>query len=275
MQLRSEPGPSRTGEGAQGPTAPESGAASADDDPAGDAPTAPRPAPDAAAVAGLLESLAHDLRSPLGVVTEALGSLRSDFADQMTDDHRLLGALADRGLRRLRHLADQVALAASLESGAFELRRSSVDLADVVRAAAASAVAIEPRREVALATELSEEPSPLVADADRLSSAVGEVVINAVRHARHHVHLHLAVVPDGARITVEDDGQGVPVERRATLFQRFAPRPSRAGLGLGLSTAHDVIAAHGGRITLEASTLPPGRPGTTGARFVIWLPSLW
>jgi signal transduction histidine kinase len=112
----------------------------------------------------------------------------------------------------------------------------------------------------------------MLVDTERLSRAVGELLINAIRHARRTVRLGVEIDAGEARVFVEDDGQGIPADRHATLFQRFAPRPSRAGLGLGLSIAHDVAAAHGGRLTLEASTLPPGRPGTTGARFVLRLP---
>jgi signal transduction histidine kinase len=228
---------------------------------------------DPAGLADFLASLAHDLRSPLGVVAEAVAELRSDFAAALTDDHRVLLSLAERGLGRLGRLADTVSLAAALDSGSFELKRRPVDLVALIRDAVATAGAIEPRREVTLVCELPAEHCPAVADADRLARAVVEVVINAVRHARGRVRVRLELASGEARAAIEDDGQGVAASRRATLFVRFAPRASRSGLGLGLSIAHDVIVAHGGRIALEASTLPPGRPGAIGARFVISLPT--
>jgi signal transduction histidine kinase len=236
------------------------------------APSEPSPPPDPVALADFLGRLAHDLRSPLGVITEALASIRADLAAELTDEHRLLGALADRGLMRLGHLADTVSLASALGSGKFVLRRAPLDLVELLRGATAVAFAIEVRREVTLSSDLPDGPLPVQADADRLSRAVSEIVINAVRHAYRRARLRLALAGGEAQVVVEDDGQGVPDEQRATLFRRFAPRPSRGGLGLGLSIAHDVIVAHGGRLTLEASSLPPGRPGTTGAAFVISLP---
>jgi signal transduction histidine kinase len=206
------------------------------------------------------------------VVSQALAELRADFASELTDEHRLLGALADRSLLRLGRIADTMSLVAALDAGNVELRRRPLDLVEVLRAAVAAAVAIEPRREVAFSCELPEAPCPLSADGERLSRAVAEIVINAIRHARGRARLRLEVSSGEAHITVEDDGQGVADDRRVTLFRRFVARRARSGLGLGLSIAHDLIAAHGGRITLEASTLPPGRPGTVGARFSIDLP---
>jgi len=227
--------------------------------------------PTQAAIASFFASLAHDLRSPLGVVSEALSELRADFAGQLTDEHRLLVTLAERGLLRLGRIADTVSLTSALETGTLELRRHRLDLIELLRAAAGTAATLEPRREVQLGCELPEGSCHIVADGDKLKRAIVEILINAVRFARRRALLTLELHPDEACITIEDDGQGVPVDRRAALFQRFTPRASRTGLGVGLSNAHEVIAAHGGRLALEQSTLPPGRPGTLGARFVLSL----
>jgi two-component system sensor histidine kinase BaeS len=223
-------------------------------------------------VADLLSRLAHDLRSPLGVVIQALAELRSDFDAQLTADHRLLLALADRGLGRLARIADTITLAAAFESGSMELRRRPIDLVSVVRQAVAATTALEPRREVELSCELPEEPAPCEVDVERVTRAVSEVVHNAVRHARGRVRVRLELLSGEARVVIEDDGGGIRDDQRATLFQRYARRETRSGLGMGLSIAAEVIAGHDGTITLEASTLPPGRPGTVGARFVLSLP---
>jgi len=224
------------------------------------------------AVAELLAGLAHDLRSPLGVVSQALVELRTDLSEGLTAEHRLLVDLADRGLLRLGHLAGTLSLVAALEAGGFEIRRGPVDLVELLRSAVATSVAVERRREVDLACELPPGPCLALVDRARLSHAVSEVVINAIRHARRRALVTFELTPAEARVAVEDDGAGVSAERRATLFRRLLVRGSLSGLGLGLSIAHDVIVAHGGCLTLEPSTLPPGRPGTIGARFLISLP---
>lgn len=232
----------------------------------------PLSGPSALALSEFFGSLAHDLRSPLGVVSEALAELRSEFAESLTDEHRLLVNLADRGVRRLGRIADTVSVLAALESGTFEVRPRPLDLFELLREAVATASAIEPRREVTVVSEVPEGPCAALADAERLSRAVVEIVINAVRHARRKARVAVELSPGVARLIIEDDGQGVAPAFRDNLFRRFMPRPSRSGLGMGLSIAHDVVLAHGGELTLEPSELPAGRPGTTGARFVITLP---
>src|SRR5579862_8030751 len=102
---------------------------------------------DEAALPAFLASLAHDLRSNLGVVTEVVTELGSDLAAELTDEQRLLLTLADRSLRRLRRIADLASLASELGSGSLTLHPAPVDLAGLLRGAAAFAAALEPRRE--------------------------------------------------------------------------------------------------------------------------------
>ncbi len=226
----------------------------------------------AAALAELCTSLAHDLRTPLGVVSQVLAELGADFDAQLTAEHRVLSRLAGRGLLRLGRMADKLDLLAALESDDFSLQCGPVDLVALVRDAVAGAVAIEPRREVSVVCELPEGPCRVSLDADRFAAAVSELVINAIRHARGRARVALDVGAGEAHLAIEDDGEGVALERHATLFDRLAGHRSRAGLGIGLSLAHDVVVAHGGSLALEASTLPAGRPGTSGARFAVSLP---
>ncbi len=225
------------------------------------------------AVAELFSSLAHDLRSPIGVVSETIAQLGADFSGQLGDEHRVLIGLAERSVRRLTRIAESLSLMVALDAATADLRRSSVDLCDVARKAMDTAAGIETRREVKMVHELPEGGFLVDADGDRLARAVCEVVINALRYARKCVRVRVEVADDAARVHVEDDGQGVSPAARANLFRRLAgPRSSRSGLGIGLSLANDVITAHGASLSLEDSTLPPGAAGTQGARFVVSFP---
>jgi signal transduction histidine kinase len=224
------------------------------------------------AMLDLFASLAHDLRSPLGVVSETVAELGTSFEAELTDEHRILIGLAQRSLRRLTRMAESLSLMVAIDSGGFELARRPVDLFSVLSGAMDAASGIEPRREVRVSRELPEAPCLAEIDTTRLSHALVEVAINAIRYARASVRVRAHVEPGFARIFVEDDGPGVAAGPKATLFRRVAPRVLRSGLGIGLSLAHDVVVAHGGSITLEASTLVPSRPGAPGACFLVSIP---
>jgi two-component system osmolarity sensor histidine kinase EnvZ len=89
--------------------------------------------------------------------------------------------------------------------------------------------------------------------ADAVRRAVTNLVDNARRHA---AHIRLAAVPVGTQVQVlvDDDGPGIPPDRREAAFRPFATNQS-GGTGLGLAIARDIVRAHGGDITLSDSPL--------------------
>jgi signal transduction histidine kinase len=86
------------------------------------------------------------------------------------------------------------------------------------------------------------------------------------------VSIDIERVGDKAVVRVQDDGPGFSKDAIAHLGRRFTEGSTTRGLGLSLSLAMDILAAHGGRLTVDASTLPPGRRGVRGAAVSISLP---
>ena len=113
-------------------------------------------------------------------------------------------------------------------------------------------------------------------DAQRIGQVLGNLLENALRHARAPGPVVVAVADeaDGARISVSDAGPGVPADALPRLFDRLyrveaARTRADGGAGLGLAICRSIIEAHGGRIDASASTrgglcisilLPHGHP---------------
>jgi signal transduction histidine kinase len=108
-------------------------------------------------------------------------------------------------------------------------------------------------------------------DAALLEQVVRNLVQNAADHARSSVRVSLTSPdPEVAVLTVDDDGPGVPPDRRADIFERFvrlddARSRVQGGVGLGLAIVSEIVRAHRGRIRVDDSPLG-------GARFVVELP---
>ena len=89
------------------------------------------------------------------------------------------------------------------------------------------------------------------------ANAVRRAITNLVDNARRHAHrVALVAMPQGRMVfvTVDDDGPGIPPERRESVFRPFES-DSSGGTGLGLTIARDIVRAHGGEIVLEDSPL--------------------
>ncbi|APA96782.1 Histidine kinase [Nocardia seriolae] len=205
----------------------------------------------------------HELRSPLAAVTAAL-ELARDRPEAL--DAELIGGTLLPETERMRHLIeDLLTLAAADESG-LEVRGGDVDLDDL---AAEQVTALRARGGLTVRSEL--HAVRIQGDAPKLARALRNIVDNAAAHARTTVAVTVGLDGDTARVIVDDDGPGIPVTDRERVFGRFvrleADR-SRAtgGSGLGLAIVTEIVAAHGGSITIGES--PWG-----GARFVIALPT--
>ncbi len=188
----------------------------------------------------MLAGVSHDLRTPLTRLRLALAvlpageELRQDVADMTADVEEMERMIA-------------AYLAFARGEGTEQARPT--DITAVLQEVAAGA-----RR--AGAEVVLDSPSELVLPlrADALRRAVTNLVDNARRHARH---VALAASRLGERfvlVTVDDDGPGIPVDRREDAFRPFES-DSSGGTGLGLSIARDIVRAHGGDIVLEDSPL--------------------
>jgi signal transduction histidine kinase len=204
----------------------------------------------------------HELRSPLARVRAQVevDAAHPDGADPAATRQRVLEETVG-----MQHLVDDLLVLARSDAAAGPRRTVAVDLDDVVarhvrRLRADGRVVVDSR---------GVGPAQVVGDPDDLGRAVGNVVDNAVRHARSTVTVAVAAGPGTAVVTVADDGPGIPADRREAVFERFTRldgvRSPGGGTGLGLAIAREVVESYGGTIAVDPDHEP-------GARFVITLP---
>ncbi len=199
-----------------------------------------------------LAQLAHDLRSPLNVVGGALSELALGPHETGQADRTLLFELSQRAIGRLVDLSDRLSLAARLETGLVP----ALDRCELTALARKVVDGFKPqvRRRIELVFTAPEQPIFVRADAALVTSLLLELLTNANRFARHHVRVTLTA---DSSICVDDDGPGILEDERAHLFEPFAERRGRSGLGMGLWLARSVALLQGGALAVE-----PLSPGT-------------
>jgi signal transduction histidine kinase len=209
----------------------------------------------------------HELRTPLAVIRASLDHLERHPRTPVRSVGTALEDI-DAEVDRLTRMVDELLLLARADSGAVELERRPLDLADVAADAMAPLAKLAGERGVSLA--LDPEPAPAIGDATRLGQVVGILVDNAVRHspAGGVVTVRTRAERDGVRLAVEDGGPGIRREDVEHVFDRFwrAPGAPEGGTGLGLAIARWVVQRHGGEITVD-DVAPHG------ARFTVRLPA--
>jgi signal transduction histidine kinase len=211
-------------------------------------------------------SASHDLRTPLTAAQAGLGFLDDSAAERLRPDERDLLANARRNVDRLGALIDDLLTANQLEAGALRLDREPFDLRLVVTDAMAAVHPLIHEKGQTLEVDLP-TPLPVEGDARRLEHAVVNVLANAHRHTPTGACIAIAGRRDAgeARLTVGDDGPGIPPGDLERVFLRFYRRGPAGGSGLGLANARGIVELHGGWIRAASE---PGR----GATFTIALP---
>jgi len=209
-----------------------------------------------------ISDASHELKSPLASLRQYAEIARS-YPDRMSEAE-LAEAVLDEG-GRLERLVRNLLLLARVDEQSLGLATDSVDLDDLLLA--------EGTR-LRGTTELSVDTSAVAAvrvpgDAGLLGQVVRNLADNAARHATSTVRLSVSQRA-GAVIVVEDDGEGIPAAERDRVFERFvrldeARGRDAGGTGLGLAIVRELVTAHGGTVTVDASTLG-------GARFTVSLP---
>jgi signal transduction histidine kinase len=194
---------------------------------------------------------AHELRSPLASiqtqleVAQRLGEGGTLPADLLLDVKRLSGLVEDL-LLLARADADTRPPAHLAPAAARDL------VADVTKAYSDARVPVEVNCNDAMV---------IMVDAEELRRALGNLVDNAVRHARTRVEVAGQVDHEQAVISVSDDGPGIPPQDRERVFERFtrlddARERSSGGAGLGLAIVRELLTRAGGTVALTAAEPP-------------------
>ncbi len=212
----------------------------------------------------LVTNVSHDLRTPLTAVRGSLEALAERTGPDADPTLRANLETARRNADRLERLIDHLFELSRLEGPDPPLRPERFALAELVHDVVAEHAG---RAEVA-GVRLEVAPPPplplLRGDLAQIERALSNVLDNALRHTPPGaaVRVTVAAAGDAARITVEDEGEGIAPEHQAHVFQRFyraTPGRGGSGSGLGLAIARRIAQLHGGAIELVST---PGE-GTT------------
>jgi len=199
----------------------------------------------------LLNSISHDLRTPLVSITGALTSLDEQSEDLDDENRRSLIVTAREEADRLNRLVGNLLSMTRIESGAIKLHREPGDIQDVVGTALEQLGKRIANRKVQVDVP---DDFPLVPmDFTLMVQVLVNVLENAVKYSPEYCMIDVSadLVDDMARVQIADRGEGIPPEDLVRIFDKFyrVQRPdSVSGTGLGLSISKGIVEAHNGNI---------------------------
>jgi signal transduction histidine kinase len=166
------------------------------------------------------------------------------------------------GADRLVRLVDDLLDASRIQASKLELRAEPTELAAIVREAVEEQRQTHPNRTITLAAPT--DVIPLVADRDHVRQVVDNYLGNALKYSPAAGLVEVRIARDGqggtARVSVRDEGPGLPPEEHVHVWEQFHRAPSvevlsgsGVGLGLGLHICKTIVEQHGGQVGLESA----------------------
>lgn len=218
-------------------------------------------------------NVSHELKTPLTSIRGFARAIQDGTAGP-GEGQRRAAEIIEKEANRMHRLVQQLLVLAQLDSGTAGLHRMPIQLEDVLQGVVDQLSPLAKEAGLSLTLEMETLPT-CWGDPDRLAQVFLNLVDNAIRHgpAGSVVVINAGHQAGELRVSVSDNGAGIPLEEQKRIFERFyqvdksRDRSRSGGTGLGLTIAQELVAAHRGSIDLTSA---PGE-GTT---FMVKIPAV-
>jgi signal transduction histidine kinase len=210
----------------------------------------------------------HELRTPLGLVIGHIALLKDTASLEQMEHIKIIQNSANRLAEITEELSDE----SSMKRGFMNLKRRKVGVQLLIQQVVDTLWDLSLQRNITISSEVPENEITVEGDAEKLSIALSNLIKNAIIFTNEggKVKIKGEEVPGFIKISIVDNGIGIPDEELPKIFQRFYQvekhlTRKHGGMGLGLAIAKEMVEMHGGRITVESVE---GK----GSRFMVFLP---
>ena len=210
----------------------------------------------------------HELRTPITGIHMAFSLLRERLSLPPGGRERELIRTVDEEMHRLVQLIDDLLNFSRYQNGVQTLQRRPCDLGEMIQQLSQRFTERAAERDVTVLCEVHEPLPQLELDAAQLQRLLDNLTDNALRYSNPGDKIRLQARRHGEQVivSVQDEGEGIPFEQQARIFEPFVQVGRRkGGVGLGLALAREIVQLHGGQLRVHS------RPGE-GANFYFSLP---
>ena len=214
-------------------------------------------------------TVSHELKTPIASIRMGIQLLENKRIGALNEEQKdLLEGIAD-DTERLLKITGELLDIAQVESGTIQMKLNPAKIGPIIDYALLANRSMLDQKKIRLQVELEEELPMVFIDNEKTAWVLTNLLSNAIRYSDEGGAICLAVKRMGARVLlrVEDQGQGIPVQYLAKIFDRYfrVPGGTKEGTGLGLSISKEFIESMGGEIDVQSVF-------GTGSAFFVYLP---
>ena len=202
-----------------------------------------------------ISTVSHELRTPLTSIRASLGMMLTGTLGEIPSKAMRMTTIAEQNTERLIDLVNDILDLEKMQSGKMEFHFTALTLSDVIQQALEANQSLADKYAIRFEFKDSHNPSEILGDSNRLIQVIANFFSNAAKFSpidgviKITIHSH----PDLVRLSVTDQGPGIPLDFRQHVFERFQQADSsdsrqNGGTGLGLNISREIIQRHDGKI---------------------------
>ena len=212
--------------------------------------------------------VSHELKTPLNVLAMYSEMLQGEEGNREQFRIEAANVIHDE-VERLTLLINNILSITKIESGSISIERKRVKLRDLLQDAFDACARGGQDKHLDFQLDLPRELGPVALDKDLVRIAINNLLTNAIKYSNENgvVRMSVEETDMAVRISVSDEGIGIPPEEQEKIFEKFYRShseevSSRNGHGLGLSLAREIVQLHHGTLTVNST---PGK----GSEFIV------
>jgi signal transduction histidine kinase len=201
----------------------------------------------------------HDLRSPLANIQSFTQLLIEQSAELLPEKHQQFLNIIHSTTQYMLHLIEDLLEVSKLESGKLELNKENFDLVQFANSLIELNKPLALKKEIQLNLDSCFEKTEVYADSQKMQQVFNNLLNNAIKFSYPHTTITVSISHHNgfAKVSVTDQGPGIPPEMREEIFQPFkkgvAPKTNQEkGTGLGLPIVKRIVEGHKGQLWLES-----------------------
>jgi signal transduction histidine kinase len=215
-----------------------------------------------------IATVSHELKTPIASIRMSLDLLENKRLGELNAEQRNMVESIKEDTTRLLKITGELLNMTQVDTGAIQMSVVPVAIENIIELAVRANKITADNKGVVLTTQIASSVSPVMADKDKTTWVLNNLISNAIRYSYEHASVRIEVREDAdcVYVTVADDGCGIEAKYLNKIFDRYfrIPGTIKEGTGLGLSISKEFIEAQGGTISVVSEL-------GTGSQFTIAL----
>ncbi|MBX4210390.1 HAMP domain-containing histidine kinase [Candidatus Parcubacteria bacterium] len=216
--------------------------------------------------------VAHQLRTPLSAIKWTLNLLIQEDAGPLQNEQKVLLMKAYESNERILNLINEMLGVDKIESGKIDFTYLEIQISDLVQNVVSEMRSQIERKRLKLELDIQKDLPKVFVDPQKMRAVFQNLLENSIKYTKSGGIIKMSLKQDGnaLKVSIEDNGIGIPVEQQSNIFNRFfraknAIKIENDGSGLGLFIVKAIIERHGGTIDFESAE-------NVGTKFHVTLP---